>query len=287
MSLYTSLPKGFYLGPTHFIDAFQEVATSLGDTKETAQELFGLLPRELKFAPAFFLLLTKRWCYEFGEVFDRLPQNQIVLGSEQFPEVENLYLGLRAVDKHLSRSQLLAFLEKLGNPAKHLETLAELAPLLRILANVKPSYEVQGYGHGNRRIDWLFTPQVGIPILVDVKYRIIDLIQHLSQMIPALNAGEREFPPPELDPSILFKDTVEKFIPRSSSNYLQGVWIHAHVKQDESKLEGYFKNLDAERLHFAILCRWRSSAYILCRDSIDKNYISGFFDLNLSNTFVL
>lgn len=282
MNLYTQLPDAFHSDKVHFVDAFQEIATLLGDSKESAQELFSLLPQDIKFAPAFFFLLTKKWCYEFGLPFDRLPQNQIVFGLEQFPLVENLYAGMKAANKHLKSSQLLSFLERLGNPSKHQETLAELAPLVRLHSDVSAQYEVAGYGQGNRTIDWLFSAINRTPVLMDVKYRIKDLIEHLSEMIPDLNAGKRQFPPPEISPQLLFKDTVDRFISKDPDLCLQGVWIHSHVKQKESELRQYFFNLDTTRLPFAIFCRWTKNAYVICRPDVNEQCLADLFGVNFS-----
>ena len=286
MPLYKILPEAFYNGPVPMIEAFTNVGALFGDSSSNTQQLFGLLPPELKHSPAFYLLLTKKWCYEFGEEFDRMPQDHRLVGSEQFPEIEQLYSGLQAANKHLTNSQLLTLIRRLSNPAKHLETLGELAPLVRIKEDTSPEYEVEGYGQGNRTIDWLFEPSVGIPVLLDVKYRISDLIQHMSEIIPALNAGENQILPPSADPALLFKDTVEKFVPRSHDESLQGVWIHSHIKQHRGRLNDYFDSLDPERLHFAILSRWRGDAYILYRNGIDKAYLYHFFTLNHTDNFV-
>ncbi|MGD0038497.1 MAG: hypothetical protein ABSC53_14520 [Bacteroidota bacterium] len=286
MALFKSLPDGFYREPITIREAFCKVGIPLGDTKEKAEDLFSILPRELKIAPAFFLVLINKWCYEFGEVFDRMPRNHILLGSEQFPQIEYLYLGLRAADKYLSRVQLLSFLQRLAHPAKHLIALGELTPLVRISKTVTPTYEVEGYGNGNRSIDWLFEPKEGVPILMDVKYRIVDLLQHMNQMIPEIDDGKSALSTPEIDPESLFKDTIEKFIPRSTKIYLQGVWIHSHIKQEKAKLQSCFNNLDPQRLHFAIMSRWEGNAYILCRDEVDIEYLYKFFDLTPKNEFV-
>lgn len=286
MPLYTRLPISFYKGPVPMSEAIHNVAVLLGDSKEKADNLFQLLPGELQLAPAFFLLLTKKWCYEFGDVIDRMPLDYWLIGSEQFPELENLYRGLCAADKYLTHSQFLDFMQRLSHSGKHLSTLAELAPLVRVSEGVAVDYEVSGYGDGNHPIDWLFSPKSGIPILMDVKYRIVDLVQHMSQMMPYLDAGQEQIFAPELDPAFLFKDTTEKFVARSQNDFLQGAWIYSHIKQDKSKLLAYFNSLDRKRLHYAILSQWNGDAFILCRDDINRDYLYSFFNLNHTEKYV-
>lgn len=286
MTLLAALPEIFYTGLTTLDKAFFSFGKSLGDHDDLINDLLILLPNEIKMTPAFFHNLIKKWCYEYGDYFDRMPEDYILIGSEQFPEIEDFYLGIRAIKKHLTEPEILSFINRLKDPSKHLITLAELAPLVRIQDGVVPQYEIPRLGEGNRTIDWLFTPKSDTPILLDVKYRIKDLLEHMQQIIPSIHAGVNQIPPPINNSAILFKDTVEKFIARSPKEYLQGVWIHSHIKQDKVALWDYFKALDMNKLHFAIMSRWDGNAYVLYRDDINVKYIYDFFNLKHSETFV-
>ncbi len=282
----TKLPPNFYSSCVHLFEAFREVADRLGDTRTVADQLIRLLPLNLKSSPAFLLRLTGQWCYEFGDLFDKLPNGKVVFGSEQFPEVEYLYRGLRASERYFSNVELLSYLKRLSNPSKHMETLGELAPLVRIRDDVAPKYEVKGYGEGNRTIDWLFTLSSEVPVLLDVKYRVKDIVTQFGKVILRPGADVGEIPTPDLDPAWLFKDTVEKFRPETPDRCLQGIWIHLHLKQEESALINYFNSLDAGRLHFAILCRWRKESYMLSRQNVDRKLLKKLFDLEESMSFV-
>jgi hypothetical protein len=286
MNLLAGLPENFYSQQTTFQKAFHAHGKSLGDSDDLVNELLRLLPNEILLTPSFFLLLTKKWCYEYGELMDRMPKEYVIIGSEQFPEIEDFYIGFRAAKKHLSDVEIQNLVNRLKDPSKHMIALSELAPLVRISEAVNPKYEVEGLGVGNRTIDWLFTLKDSVPILLDVKYRIKDLIQHMEQIIPEIDFGKIEIPPPVNDPSILFKDTVEKFVSRSPQEYLQGVWIHSHIKQDKERLWNYYNSLERDRLHFAIFSRWDGSGYILHRDDIDPKILYNYFNLVFKENFI-
>jgi len=283
MNKHTKLPPNFYHQQAHFIDAFKEIANKFGDSDRYAERLFRPLPQKLKCSSAFLLSLINKWCYEFGDIFE-LPSGKNFYGSEQFPEVEFLYRALRAADKHLSDSCLLEFIQKLGNQAKHMDALGELAPLCRIKDNVKVGYEVDGYG--SKKIDWLFTPPTGTPILLEVKYRLKDLIKSLDNTKLSQDPNEQKITNIHLNPEWLFKNTEDKFPSQQPTEILQGIWIHNLLAQKLSEFTKYFELIDNTKIHFIILCRWRDEGYFLCRDSVNKQYLKMFFDLKESNRFI-
>src|SRR3990172_5529265 len=93
-------PKELYDGPISMSDAFAKVARALGDSPEVAASLFALLPVELRRARAIYPLLTRHWSYEFGTEFVEMPEDFILFGSPQFPQLDHLYQCLKVAQKH-------------------------------------------------------------------------------------------------------------------------------------------------------------------------------------------
>jgi hypothetical protein len=58
---------------------------------------------------------------------------------------------------------------------------------------------------------------------MDVKNRRRSLIDHMTQILPGIQAGQEMIVPDSPDPSDLFRDTVEKFLQVDRSVCLQGV----------------------------------------------------------------
>ncbi|HYW82179.1 MAG TPA: hypothetical protein VFB30_02915 [Spirochaetia bacterium] len=278
-------PDEFVTRRSHLLGAFEEIASALNETRATAERLVRLLPSEVRCAGAFLCRLTNLWRYEFGPPFHDLPTEMTVCGTIQFPPAENLFRGVLAAERFLTATQLLAYLERLRDPHKHLATLAEMAPAARVTSFMRGTYEAVGYGMGNRTIDWLFEPPNGTPILLDVKHRQQDLLEHLRQTIPAIEAGAHVAPSPVLDAAALFRSTAEKFVRRPSDEMLQGVWIHSHIQQFEEDLLRVFSALD-EALHFAILAGWDGRSYILARKSVSTEYLRRAFSLVPSENFI-
>ena len=68
--------------------------------------------------------------------------------------------------------------------------------------------------------------------------------------------------------------------------FLQGVWIHSSIKEDEGLLRTYFRSrLDARRIHFVVISDWQNDALVLARDREVQEYIEGTFDLSPSGRF--
>jgi hypothetical protein len=232
--------------------AFRKVASENGMTSGEVSELWRLVPASMADAPAFLCAIGDMWRYEFGHPID-LPGDLLAVGTQQFPQVTWLVTGLAAARQHLTPEEIISLQSKLQLRDQHEDTLAELAPLARVGTGVRARHEVTGYGSGSRRIDWRFSRPDDVPVLLEVKNRIRDLIQHLAESAAATNAGATEAPEPSTQPELLFRDTVEKFRSTNPSDTLQGVWIFAPIKQEETVLRDYFAGLDHERLHFTIL----------------------------------
>lgn len=282
------IPNFLYSRTAHLVDAFCEVADLHGFSREEAERLFRILPLEIKSAQTFFCTIGNRWRYDYGEEIDRLPGDQVVLGTHNCPEVGHLFLGLRAIASCFTDTELKTYIERLSPRAKHHEVLFELAPLIRISEGVTAKFEVAGLGPGNTTVDWLFTsPQAASPVALEVKYRYKDLVGHLEEMAPGVIGVEPEVRAGPADPAVLFKSLAKKFNPTDPRVRLQGGWIHAIIKVRRHELDKVFSGLDQERLHFAILNAWGPEAYLVARPDVDVDYLASLFALERSENFVV
>jgi membrane protease YdiL (CAAX protease family) len=100
------VPDFLHTRTAHLIDAFCEVAAAHGQSRQEAENLFRILPLEIKSAPAFLDAVSNRWRYDYGDEIDRLPGNQVALGVHHSPEVEYLFLGLREITKRFTNPEL-------------------------------------------------------------------------------------------------------------------------------------------------------------------------------------
>lgn len=280
------------LGPlvgdiAHLVDAFLEVATQQGQERTDATELFKVLPLEVKSVPAFFDKLTSRWRYDFGEPLTLQGSDQVLLGTHQWPEVEHLYRSLWSMEQHLPKCAFLRYLERLSSRSKHQEVLFEARPLFYLAEGTGAEFEVVGYGKGNRTIDWRFSPSYSPDILVEVKYRIGDVVQHIGPMVPYFNSGQEVVPWDRGRPEPLFASTSEKFMPTSLNTKLQGAWIHLNIKVERSELEAHFLSLHSDLLHFAVLSNWTETGLLLSRQGVDRELILSIFGLKESEDAVV
>ena len=295
-------PEILYIKTSSLFEAIRIVAEELGDSASEADEVYSMLPAELKDAPSFFDFAGD-WRYEFGEPFDI--GGLILVGTYQFPKVQILYSSIKAA-KELVIGSIDQIMHKLKVPGSHMAFLSELQPLMRLsVKDVQARYEVTGYGSGNRGIDWLFERVDGVSILLEVKCRKKDLLkhvelipQHFSATIPIMSSGVMkrkgktsqksymQVKPPVMDFESLFKDTAEKFAPRQVGEYLQGVWIDSQLKIEQVALDDYFAGIDPDKLHFVILGGWSEETYFLVRDNVNAGDLLSFFGLVQSRRFV-
>jgi hypothetical protein len=272
------------LGPlvgemSHLVDAFLKLAEKNGQEREEATALFKLLPQEVKSAQAFFDSLTRRWRYDFGKPLEFPGSNQLLLGTQQWPEVEHLYLALRAMAQKVPSTALMKYLGRLADRSKHQEVLFEARPLFYLVEGTAAEFEVVGYAQGNRTIDWRFSPAVSVDILLEVKYRIGDVVQHFGPMVSDLDAGKDIVQSGPGKPEPLFVSTYEKFLSVSPGTRLQGAWIHSNIKVERAELETYFHSLPSDLLHFAIVSNWEKTGFLLSREGVDHENIVRIFGL--------
>lgn len=91
-----------------------------------------------------------------------LPENIIVTSTLMFPPVERLYHVLLCARQRLSRLQLEQYIQRLSNPIKHHDVVAEMLPALRLDSNVEADFEVVGQWQGNHTLDWWIRLVVGL-----------------------------------------------------------------------------------------------------------------------------
>src|SRR6266852_6411281 len=120
------LPGAMVGNRSTMYEAFKKLAIGYGDKEAYAIELLKLLPQSLKEAPVWLDNLTNLWRYEYGLPIDRMPEEMVVVGTNMYLPVSELYCAVRIADKRLSRIQLLEFLERLSDKGKHADTLFEM-----------------------------------------------------------------------------------------------------------------------------------------------------------------
>jgi len=276
------IPRQFCLEISDLRSAFIRVAEETGIPTQDAEKLFEPLPRPVQQAPAFHDRITGLWKYDFGAPID-IGSHIIIGGGGMFPLVRHLVAVIKIAKKRLDAEQLRHFMKRLAIPLKHEDALAEFSALFFMRDDVQAAFEVEGLGIGNRTVDWYIQSRGALPILLDVKNRVRDLIEGLHDL------AEGSFtvvPPPQHDPRLLFVDTAEKYRPESPTRQLQGAWIITELMQERSHLHQAFDSLDPARLHFAVLANWSQDAYVLVRNGIDQNLITSTFGIVHSDRWV-
>lgn len=280
------IPPAFVGGKSSLYDQFIEIGRQEGNSKSYSAELLRLLPKDLKETEIWLDKITNLWRYDYGLPFDQLPEDMLVFGTNVSLPVIYLYHSIKLADKHLTRSQLLGFVKRLEDKAKHPDVLFEMRPLLYLSKGFSPRFEVSGFGDENKTLDWSIKGK-GIQLVFDVKNRSRSLIKHLEHTIPSMNKGEEKLDSPPPDPKFLFRDVEKKLVEVYPLRRIQGVWIHTDIKEKEDDLISYFrKKLDKKKTHFVILSDWKADGYILTRNWIIKIIIKKVFNIVESKRFV-
>jgi len=240
-------------------------------------DLISNLPSPLIGSNAFLDKMTNLWRYEFGVPYEF--QGSLLWGTHMWVPVTNLIKALLVVHNRLSDPEKEIYFKRLNIPGKHLEALVEMIPGDKIAIDVPIEFEVQGYGSGNKTIDWLIKPDETRNVLIDVKRRMTDFIHHMRDTDEPDNV--------EHDHELLFRSIEDKFITVDSNEQLQGVWIVTDIKQNKDKLISAFHNLDASKVHFAILGDWRDDALILSHNENDSKYLSELFQIGESTRYIV
>ena len=253
-------------------------ARGAGISKRKSKKIISIAPVELLKSGAFFDKLSKIWRYEFGEPYEI--NGSLLWGATLWFPVSELVTALHCAYMRLSTDELKLYRIRLDNRQKHLDALSEMAPIQRVDLSIPARFEVSGAGKGNRTIDWLIGPTNRRTILIEVKRRIKDLIQHSDSWNTELASA------PEHDPMLLFKDVEDKFVSSDPARQLQGCWIFTHLKQNESALISAFASLDHSKVHFAILGDWKSDCFMLVRNSADLSFLQEALGVTASDRFI-
>ena len=257
------------------------LASAAAENNLPPKEITALLgmSADLRGAGCFLDAMTGHWRYEFGSPYG-LDDGSEVLGTHMWVEVGYLCSVLACVRARLSGEQQLQYLKRLADPSKHQDVLAEMSPMMRVNPSIPATFEVAGYGEGNRAIDWLVGPHLGRSVLLDVKRRAADFRQAMNKLPDTGNA-----PPPDHDPVLMFRSVEQKFAANDPVMQLQGVWISTDVKQEKSSFDAAFRALDPDKVHFAILGDWRSDACVVTRLAETETYIRELFKFAASARF--
>jgi len=250
------------------------------------REILALLPDDLVGAPAFLESMTRMWRYEYGEAYENIGGHATMYGTDQCPSVDRLVRVLRCAQRHLDEGQLKSYLSLLTQRSRHDEALAEFTPVLRLPEDVSLTYETKDYSPNGKTVDWFIDTHQGRPMLLEVKCRKRDLLDNTAQILANPGATPAEFMPrPQSER--LFDDVEAKFLARSSKEILQGVWIRSPIAQHRDSLEHAFDDLDHSKVHFAVLANSSAEAYVLSRESADRDHILETFELTQSDRFII
>ncbi len=245
---------------------------------DQAKSLFSIVPEDIMRAGCFFDKITDMWRYEFGRPYKI--GGQFLWGTDMWIPVHYLLTALLCVQSRLSESKQTDYLARLADSRKHQDVLVEMIPADKVGSVIPVEFEVTGVGAGNCTVDWLIGHPSGRIILLDVKRRVFDFIRHVQET--AANVAE---PEPDHDPTLLFRSVERKFKSTNPDLCLQGVWLVTHIAQNEDRVFSAFSELDASKVHFAILGDWKPDAYVLARRDEDREYLKSVFRLQSSARF--
>ncbi len=250
---------------------FTTLALRRGLDPEDAEGLLALVPEAVRSAPCILDKVRSEWMYDFGSPTRDVP----AIGSGiTFHPVHRLVDVLAVARERLTKHELQDCLLRLGNPMKHRPTLFEFSPVLRLPKTTRIAYEVSGEGVGNSTIDWKLSAVGQVPVLLEVKERLGDLVR----MFEGVRDGrfdEHGVPlPPDHDTGLLFASVEKKFRHREPHVVIQGAWIGTHVIQNRTGIERSFAQLDSGKVHFAVLGGWTSEAYLLARDDHVRSVVT-------------
>lgn len=229
------------------------------------------MPTALADSPCFLNRLTQEWCYDFGLPVDRLPNDQIAVGSTMFPSIGRLLAVVLFAFRRLTRENLDRYLCRLTDESRHQDVIAEILVVLGVPSDVSLDFEVLAETGNARTIDWRLRRGSDSPVLFDVKNRLGDAAAFLSNLVTAgANSAAVQ---PTHDHALLFQGVLSKFAPHSPADCLQGVWVITKVRQEETELNAAFENLDATRLHFAVVSNMSRECVALSRGDVDRNLL--------------
>jgi hypothetical protein len=275
-----ALPHELIGGMANLPALMISLAVLKGTARADAEQIVSLLPNALQVAPCFLDRLRAKWRYAFGFPLSGLPDGKVILGTHMFHEVERLFEVVRCARQKLAPTELEAYLASIANRSNHEDMVFEFAPILRLSESVNVSYEVNAAGRGT--VDWRIGLPEGPAILLEVKNRVKDLFEGLSQISEATEVAHE----PVHDSNLLFRNIEKKFGNYKVSGDIHAAWIKTAIRQEEDELQTAFKGLDANRLQVAILGDWGDDAYVLANDPTAKEIVLNLFRITESRRFV-
>ncbi|MBZ5543893.1 MAG: hypothetical protein LAO07_09470 [Acidobacteriia bacterium] len=261
------IPRPLRQEEASLLAAVCEAAKAIGMTPEQATKVYGLLPPNIRKAPAFKDRLTGLWRYEFGRAYvvrNEEGHNFAIWGTDQAPRIALLLKGVDRLMHLLARPQLRVFLKRLDDERKHLHILAELDPILRPQLPFAAEYEAKGHARGKHKIDWAIRFKDGSCCLVEVKHRIRPLLSHAAELMLVHTRGADTSGIPAPAAEGLFLGLESKFRPMEV-NRLQGTWIVSGIRINEEEFANAFERLDGSRVQFAVLTHFEGDARILAK----------------------
>jgi len=245
-----------------FDACFAREARGRGITEPEISKLIRLLPTVIRNADCFQDTLTGLWRYYFGTPPISLQSGREVVGADlQYPQMRILVMVMHVADTYLPPHCFTRFIDRLAHRKKHAEVLAEFQPLMHRSDLTGIQNEVSGYA--KKTIDWLIPETGKQPLLIEVKCRLVDLIESLESLEFAQSLGVKEIPAPRHDPAIMLRSTVDKFVERNPADAIQCVWVSSHLKQEMSETRNKFEQLAGKRIHVVIFGGWTSDVSMI------------------------
>jgi hypothetical protein len=238
-------------------------------------DVIGRLPDNVRSAPCFLDRLTGLWRYDFGRPVDRLPRDQMMVGTLMYTPVPTLLDAAGVAVRWLREEQLSVYFGRLADEGRHQDVLYEMLPMRTPEAGVSATFEVPAAG--STTIDWLIRRDHSPDILIDVKNRIVDLIEYLVAVASRPEAPQAV--EPAHDHSSVLRGIENKFELADPNQRLQGAWIVTMLKQEQFRLRQAFDALDGSRVHFVVLNNTHRDGYVLARPGIDAGDILATFGL--------
>jgi hypothetical protein len=206
-ALLSRVPAILIGGVAPLPELFKAIALHRGWAREDVRRFVELLPIEIQHAPCFLDRLTNLWRYVFGEPFQFADGSLYLSPEALYRDVERLFDVLACARQRLTpMQQLSTFSGRLRNPEKHQDYLWEFAPILRLGPEVATQYDPEGFGEGERIIDWAIQAPGHRLMLAEVKRRLKDLVEAVQR-----RTGDGSLPPPAHDHALLFASVERKF----------------------------------------------------------------------------
>jgi hypothetical protein len=252
---------------SHLVDAFEAEAADLGLSQPEARSLFMSLPLRVRGSPTFRWIVGSGWHYMFGAPL-HLDAGEMAMGTPQIQPVSRLVQAMVIASNHLTHTELVPFLSRLDDPARHADAVVEMAAVYRCEPSTRMRYEPEGLGYRDARIDWLLVAPFQRQFLLEIKNRIGHLAREAIRIQPGIHSGATTIPgEPRLDLDGLFKSTWEKFLPVQITDRIQGILVFVPVKVPETAFRAFFRDRLSKRVHFAALTSDGRSWFILASSS--------------------